>query len=67
MKRDVADGYRRDVERLVASQNKGLLICPSDGEPCLTPEKRVVWFGVMASDGVEEIKCFCPRFKAVKK
>jgi len=67
MKRDVADGYRRDIEDLIVAQNRDLPICPSDGEPCLTPEKQIVWFGVMASDGEEEIECFCPRFKAVKK
>ena len=59
--------YRKDVEDLIASQNRDLPICPSDGKPCLTPEKRVFWFGVMASDGVEELECACPRFKAVKK
>ena len=67
MKRDVADGYRRDVEDLIVSQNRELSMCPSDGEPCLTPERRIVLFGVMASDGVEEIVCSCPRFKAGKK
>jgi hypothetical protein len=67
MKRDVADGYRRDVERLVASQRVGLPVCPSDGEACLTPERRVVFFGVLASDGEEEIECFCPRFKPKRR
>ena len=59
--------YRKDVEGLVDSQNRDLPVCPVDGEPCLTPERQIVWFGVMASDGVEEIECFCSRFKAVKK
>jgi hypothetical protein len=67
MKRDVADGYRRDVEDLIASQNRDLPICPSDGKPCLTPERQIVWFGVMASDGKEEIVCSCPRFKPKRR
>ena len=63
------DCYRRDVEDLIAFQNRDLPICRSDGEPCLTPERgcQAFAFGVMASDGVEELIYSCPRFKAGKK
>ena len=65
MKSDVADIYRRCVEDLVASQDRELPICPRDGKPCLTPEMGCFQhaFGVMASDGKEEIIGSCPRFK----
>ena len=55
--------YRGDVAGLVAAQNKDLPICPSDGNPCLTLHRQIIYFGVMASDGKEEIVCDCPRFK----
>lgn len=48
-------------------KSKSVDVCPSDGKPCLTPEKQIVWFGVMASDGKEDIECLCSRFKVVKK
>ena len=64
---DDREVYRKDVDGLIASQNRDLPVCPSDGELCLTPEKQIVWFGVLASDGEEEIQCICPRFKAGKK
>ena len=59
--------YRKEVDSLIASQNRDLPICPQDGIPCLTPERQIVWFGVMASDGKEEIECLCPRFKPKRR
>ena len=65
---DRRSNYRRGVEDLIASQNRDLSICPHDGKPCLTPERQIVAFGVMASDGKEEIiSCFCPRSKPVRR
>jgi len=66
MKRDVAEGYRRDVEALIELQDGVLPLCRYDGEPC--PHNlgcQVSAFGVLASDGVEEVIWTCPRFKEV--
>jgi hypothetical protein len=64
---DNREVYRKEVDGLIASQNRDLAICPHDGKSCLTPERQVVWFGVMASDGKEEIVCSCPRFKPKRR
>jgi len=59
------DNYRRDVEDLVAAQNRGLPICPHDGKPCSNPESgcEASAFGVMTRDGKNKAIWRCPRFK----
>lgn len=46
-------------------KNRDLPVCPSDGELCLTPEKGCSSsvFGVLTSDGKDEVVWSCPRFK----
>lgn len=60
---DDREVYRKDVEDLIVFQNRDLPICHCDGGTCLTPEKQIVFFGVCARNGDEEIVCDCPRFK----
>ena len=59
------DDYRRDVEDLIAAQNRGLPICPYDGKPCLTPESscEAHTFGLLTADDKERLLLRCPRFK----
>lgn len=65
MGEDKARLYRRAVEDLIIAENESVLVCPSDGKPCLTPDRgcQAFAFGCMASDGEEEILWSCPRLK----
>ena len=59
------DDYRRDIEDLIADQNRDLPICPYDRKPCSSPERgcEASAFGVLTSDGKDKAIWRCPRFK----